>query len=83
MNVTIIYESDGGCTRKIAKSIAAKTSGKAIDISDAEPTDMENCSLLIPMPMASCRTTGKPISASSNGRSSPINAWRFSEPATR
>ena len=47
MSVTIIYGSDGGCTRKIAKSIAAKTSGKAIDISDAEPTDMENCSLLI------------------------------------
>ncbi len=47
MSVTIIYGSDGGCTRKIAKSIAAKTSGKAIDISDAEPTDMENCSLLL------------------------------------
>ncbi|MGZ8389099.1 MAG: flavodoxin FldA [Rhodoplanes sp.] len=47
MVVTIIYGSDGGCTRDIAKNIAAKTSGKAIDITDAEPVDMENCSLLI------------------------------------
>jgi len=47
MSVTVIYGSDGGCTRKIAKTIATKTSGKAIDIADAEPTDMENCALLI------------------------------------
>lgn len=47
MSVTIIFGSDGGCTRSIAKKIAAKTSGKAIDITDAEPSDMENCSLLI------------------------------------
>ena len=47
MGVTIIYGSDGGCTRDIAKKIAAKISGKAIDITDAEPVDMEHCSLLI------------------------------------
>ncbi|MFY9989804.1 MAG: flavodoxin FldA [Rhodoplanes sp.] len=47
MSVTIIYGSDGGCTRNIANKIAKKISGKAIDITDAEPTDMENCSLLI------------------------------------
>jgi flavodoxin I len=47
MSVTVIYGSDGGCTRKIAKTIATKTSGKAVDIADAEPTDMENCALLI------------------------------------
>lgn len=47
MSVTIIYGSDNGCTRKIANQIAAKTGGKAIDISDAQPADMETCSLLI------------------------------------
>jgi len=47
VSVTIIYGSDGGCTRGIADKIAAKTGGTAIDISDAEPADMENCSLLI------------------------------------
>jgi flavodoxin I len=47
MSVTIIYGSDSGCTRDIAKKIAAKTKGKAIDIADAERVDMENCSLLI------------------------------------
>ena len=47
MSVTIIYGSDGGCTRNIARNIAAKTDGKAIDIAEAEPADMENCSLLI------------------------------------
>lgn len=47
MSVTIIYGSDNGCTRKIANQIADKTGGKAIDISDAQPVDMETCSLLI------------------------------------
>jgi flavodoxin I len=47
MSVTIIYGSDGGCTRSLAKKIAAKTGGTAIDITDAEASDMENCSLLI------------------------------------
>jgi len=41
MSVTIIYGSDGGCTRNIANKIAKKISGKAIDITDAEPTDMD------------------------------------------
>lgn len=47
MSVTIVYGSDSGCTRGIADDIAAKTGGTAIDISDAQPVDMETCSLLI------------------------------------
>lgn len=47
MSVIVIFGSDNGCTRSIADQIAAKIDGKAIDIVDAEPADMENCSLLI------------------------------------
>jgi flavodoxin I len=47
MSVTIIYGSDGGCTRNIADKIAAKIGGTAIDIAAAQPADMESCSLLI------------------------------------
>ncbi|MEZ5787393.1 MAG: flavodoxin FldA [Xanthobacteraceae bacterium] len=47
MSVTIIYGSDNGCTRSIADKIAAAINGTAIDITDAQPADMESCSLLI------------------------------------
>lgn len=47
MSVTIIYGSDGGCTRKIANKIAAKTGGKALDIKKAQVGDFEGASLLI------------------------------------
>lgn len=47
MSTTIIYGSDGGCTRKIAKKIASKTGGKVLDIKAAETADFENCTLLI------------------------------------
>ncbi|WP_028310292.1 flavodoxin FldA [Derxia gummosa] len=47
MSVTIVYGSDGGNTTKLAKKIASKTSGKAIDIKKATAADFENCSLLI------------------------------------
>ncbi|MBK1616256.1 flavodoxin [Rubrivivax gelatinosus] len=47
MSVTIIYGSDGGCTRKIANKIASKTGGRALDIKKAEVADFENASLLI------------------------------------
>ncbi|WP_085314601.1 flavodoxin FldA [Derxia lacustris] len=47
MSVTIVYGSDGGCTKKLANKIASKTNGKAIDIKKAQATDFENASLLI------------------------------------
>lgn len=47
MSVTIIYGSDGGCTRKIANKIASKTGGKTLDIKKAQVGDLESCSLLI------------------------------------
>lgn len=47
MSITIIYGSDGGCTRKIASKIASKVNAKTLDIKKAQTADFENCSLLI------------------------------------
>jgi flavodoxin I len=47
MNVTVIYGSDGGCTKALAAQIASKIKGKAIDIRKAKVADFEDCDLLI------------------------------------
>ncbi|MCK8783824.1 flavodoxin FldA [Roseomonas sp. NAR14] len=47
MSVTVIYGSDGGCTRKIAKRINGKVGGTLLDIKKAQRADFENASLLI------------------------------------
>lgn len=47
MNVTVIYGSDSGTTKTIAKRIAAGLGGRALDITAAKKADFEGCDLLV------------------------------------
>ncbi|MBB3104214.1 flavodoxin [Azomonas macrocytogenes] len=47
MSVTIVYGSDGGCTRKIAKRIASQIDARLLDIKQARRADLQRCPLLI------------------------------------
>lgn len=47
MSVTIIFGSDGGATKGVAKKISKKCQGRAVDVKDATTADFENCAFLI------------------------------------
>jgi flavodoxin I len=47
MSITIIYGSDAGVTRKIAKKIGAKTGANVLDIKKASTADFESATLLL------------------------------------
>lgn len=47
MSVTVIYGSDNGTTENIAKRIANKLQGKAVNISSATTADFEGADLLV------------------------------------
>lgn len=47
MKTHIIYGSDGGATRSVAKKIAKKITAEVFDISTARVADFEDCDLLI------------------------------------
>jgi flavodoxin I len=47
MNVTVIYGSESGTTKAIAKRIAAGLQAKLVNITAANPADFEQCDLLV------------------------------------
>ncbi|AEI38160.1 flavodoxin FldA [Zymomonas mobilis] len=47
MSVTIVFGSDSGCTKKIASRIASQIDARTVNITKAQSSDFEDCSLLI------------------------------------
>lgn len=47
MNVTVIYGSESGTTKAIAKRIATGLQAKLVNITSASPADFEQCDLLV------------------------------------
>lgn len=47
MTITVIYGTESGATKTVAKKIAAKLQAKLVNVAAASPADFEDCDLLV------------------------------------